>query len=103
MPRPQNIADLYRDKFSGMTQLGMSPASLMQALPELISALRDKFTRNDIAFLKTLLELKPNWELSPIENLQDYPSVKWRLLNLKKMDPFKRTMEMKKLDEYLIA
>lgn len=101
MPRTHSIENLYRDKFSGMSQNEVSTAELEQSLHELIATLRDKFTEQDVMFLKSLLELKPRWDLTTIGYLQDYPSVKWRLLNLKKMNSFKRTMEMKKLDEYL--
>ena len=100
-PRKKTIDDVYRDKFLGMTTENVSIRLLDNAFRELVEILYTSLTENDLEFLVSLLELKPKWQLSPIENLPDYPSIKWRMLNIKKMDSFKRALEIKKLKEFL--
>ena len=101
-PRKQQIKKLYDDKFLGMNLDRISLEDLDTAFNQLVFFLKKTFEEKDIEFLKSLLLLKPKWELSPIKNMKDYPSIKWRLFNIEKMDSFKKQKEIMQLDKYLI-
>ena len=53
-------------------------------------------------FLLTFKNKNPDWSLSGIDYLHKYPSVQWKLLNLKKMDKKKHKLAYDKLKEYLM-
>lgn len=41
------------------------------------------------------------WELLGIEDVENLPAVKWKLLNIGKMDPLKHKKAVHKLRDYL--
>ncbi len=43
----------------------------------------------------------PDWSLLPFENIDQLPSVKWKILNLEKMDRMKRLEAFEKLERSL--
>jgi predicted nucleotidyltransferase component of viral defense system len=99
-PHKKQVDEIYRDKFSGMTTQKVLLRELDETFHDLVKIIKQNFTESDIEFLISLLELKPKWDLIFVKNLYDYPSIKWRMLNITKMDPFKRTVEIRKLQEY---
>ena len=54
---------------------------------ELIAA---AFTAQEKEFLISFKCGEPKWDLFPIQNAQDFPSVKWKLHNIRTMTALKR-------------
>jgi len=52
-------------------------------------------------FLLGFKKGNPDWSLLPFENIDQLPSVKWKMLNLKKMDKAKHLEAVKKLERSL--
>jgi hypothetical protein len=47
------------------------------------------------------LKGQPVWDLLELEGIKDLPAVKWKLLNISKMDPAKHRKAVHKLRDYL--
>ena len=43
----------------------------------------------------------PVWEYLPFDNLERWPSIQWKLRNIRRMDPAKRTAAEARLREVL--
>ncbi len=99
-PRKQPIKKIFEDKFLGMNFERITVNDLDSAYHKLVSDLKQKIEKKDIEFLKSILKLKPNWDLSPVQNMIEFPSIKWRLFNIEKMNAFKREKEIIELDKY---
>jgi len=46
-------------------------------------------------------EGRPRWDLLALEGVENLPAVKWKLLNISRMDPTKHQKAVRKLREYL--
>ena len=51
-------------------------------MTQLLSGLTEK----EKEFLFSVKSMKPRWDLIDVEHIKDLPAVKWKLLNLEKMD-----------------
>ena len=54
---------------------------------KLIKDINSSLSNNDKEFLISFKSGEPNWDLCNIENAQNFPSVKWKLHNIKKINP----------------
>ena len=52
-------------------------------------------------FIVSVKKGLPEWELLGIEDVENLPAVKWKLLNIGKMDPLKHKKAVHKLRDYL--
>ena len=68
---------------------------------ELIKILHQKLTQKHKAFLLGCKTGNTDWSLLPFENIDQLPSVKWKILNLEKMDKVKRAEAFEKLEKSL--
>ena len=72
------------------------------AIPDkLIRALKIHFTQQDFDFLLSFKSSKPNWKLLPDSNIANLPAVKWKLININKMDDDKKEASIDKLLQVL--
>ncbi len=101
-PGLQNIEQVYDNEFKGMTSNEISLETLLNVRSTLIQKIKTLLTDEQKAFLLSFKNMKPEWELSAIEGLERYPSVRWKLINLKRMDKMKHQMAYDKLKEYLL-
>ncbi|MEA3492576.1 MAG: hypothetical protein U9R27_11820 [Campylobacterota bacterium] len=67
----------------------------------LIKLLHQKPTENHKAFLLGFKKGDSDWGLLPFENIDQLPLVKWKMLNLEKMDKTKRLEAFEKLEHSL--
>jgi len=74
----------FENQFEGMSAIEFSYDDYEATRFQLIETVRASLDENDKAFLLSLNRLAPDWS---IYDYQDFPSVKWKLMNLKK---FKR-------------
>ena len=58
-------------------------------------------TRDERRFILSVKEAHPLWDLLGIDEVQNYPAIKWKLLNISKMVPSKHKEAVRKLTEYL--
>ena len=59
---------------------------LNHAREELVSQLLSGLTESEKQFIISVKSKNPQWDLIDVEHIKDLPAVKWKLLNLEKMD-----------------
>ena len=90
------------NQFEGMTDIPFPYEEFEETRKTLIEDVFQLMTESDKRFLLSFESGKPDWEGYEIEYFKDYPSVKWKLLNLKKLakqNPQKLEEEVKKLKD----
>jgi len=58
-------------------------------------------TPDERRFIVSMKEGRPRWDLLALEGVENLPAVKWKLLNISRMDPTKHQKAVRKLREYL--
>ena len=74
----------FNNQFEGMSALPFSYDDYEATRDKLIGTLKARLNKSDKAFLLNFNRLEPDWS---VYDYQEYPSVKWKLLNLER---FKR-------------
>lgn len=100
-PNLKDLSTAFTDEFQGMTTIEVTPDELIQARNELIKTIQASLTAEEKQFLLGLKDLNPNWDLLGLEGINELPAVKWKLLNLKKMNAKKRKTKRQLLQETL--
>ena len=80
-PRRQDQRPAFNNQFDGMSVLEFSYEDYKQTRLKLIELVGSSLTGKDREFLLSINRLEPDWG---IYDFQDFPSVKWKLSNLKK-------------------
>ena len=86
----------FENQFEGMSALDFGYADYEATRLRLIETITASLDENDKAFLLSLNHLAADWS---IYDLQDYPSVKWKLENLEKFKEDKPKVYQQQLDE----
>lgn len=102
-PHLIDISDIFKEQFVGMTTEPIELKILEETRIELIFIVNKKLTANHKEFLISFKEGDPKWELLPFQNIKDLPSVKWKQLNLNKMDSKHRLEAIQKLKKVLFT
>lgn len=76
----QSVA--FTNQFEGMSRLSFNYADFENTRLELIRAIEKQLDDNDKTFLMSFSRLEPNWA---IYDFQEFPSVKWKIRNLAKL------------------
>lgn len=80
------------NQFEGMTDISFSYDDFIATRSKLIRDVKTMMTDSDKRFLVSFERCEPAWETSDYAEFADFPSVKWKLLNLstlKKTNPAK--------------
>ncbi len=100
-PNPLDIDEIYNQEFEGMTFEKVSLANLIETRNYIIQNVKNILTTEEKQFIISFKSLKPTWELLEMENIQELSAVKWKLLNLQKMDKRKHRKALDKLKDCL--
>ncbi len=100
-PNRIDISHTYEEQFVGMTTVPVELEVLLQTREELIETVNKKLTPAHKEFLIGFKKGQPNWSLLPFENIKELPSIKWKEINLSKMNDTSRTEAIKKLQAVL--
>ena len=84
-PRHKDIKEAYDNSFVGMTQTPVPLEELEQARIELNDSLFSQLTDDDKEFLISFKAMEPKWDLLGLDDIDQLPAVKWKMLNLAKM------------------
>jgi predicted nucleotidyltransferase component of viral defense system len=76
----------YENQFQGMSEIGFTYDEFEQTRLELIETVKASLNDNDKRFLLSLNRLEPDWS---IYDFKQFPSVKWKLINLQKLRDFR--------------
>ena len=96
-PRLKDIKSSFIQEFNGMTTQVITVDELIAIPEKLITALKTHFTQRDFDFLLSFKSGKPDWELAPDSNIANLPAVKWKLININKMNKDKKAQAVDKL------
>jgi len=93
------------NQFEGMTDIVFTYDEFEETRAKLIKDVNVLLTNADKQFLLSFEAAEPMWDGYEFAYFQDYPSVQWKLLNLrklKKQNPAKLQEEVEKLREILL-
>ena len=96
--------EAMENQFTGMTDIPFTYEEFEETRAKLINDLRSLLTEEDKRFLVRFESGQPEWNGYEFENFKDYPSVQWKILNLKKLakqNPQKLQAEAEKLRNVL--
>lgn len=81
---------VYNKEFFGMVEHPVEYWELENARTLLVSTILNQLSMNDKMFLMSVNNGEPNWDLINLKDIHIFPSVKWKLINIQKMDPIKK-------------
>ena len=96
--------EAMENQFAGMTDIPFTYEDFEETRAKLINDLRSLLTEEDKRFLVSFESGQPEWNGYEFEYFKDYPSVQWKILNLKKLakqNPQKLRLEAEKLRNVL--
>jgi len=102
-PQPKDMRDIFEKEFKGMIAEDVTCEDLDKTRNDLISMLRSELTPEERRFILSVKEGHPRWDLLGLEGIENLPAVKWKLLNIERMDPSKHKKAVHKLRDYLGA
>jgi hypothetical protein len=76
---------------------------LRQALLRLVREIQDALSAEDRRFLLALKQGTQDWRDFPLPEVERLPAIQWKMLNLSRMNPFKRRQAALKLEEILFG
>ncbi|MCG2589510.1 nucleotidyl transferase AbiEii/AbiGii toxin family protein [Rhodohalobacter sulfatireducens] len=100
-PNTIDLDDIYKKEFRGMTNDLVELEELIEVQKVLPKLILQDLTDLEKEFLITFKKGDPQWNLMPVSHLKNLPGVKWKLLNIRKMDEKKHQEMLKKLEEVL--
>ena len=100
-PNTINIEDLYYKEFEGMTEEEDILNELINVQRKLPVLLLNQITDKEKEFLISFKKGNPDWLLISLPGLEKLPGVKWKLLNISKMNVQKHEMALEKLKKVL--
>ncbi len=101
-PGLQDISPAFENEFTGMTEGEISLDELVDVRSLLIEIIKNELTTDEKKFLLSFKNMNPQWELLGLSEIEDLPSVKWKLLNLRKMERKEHERAYRRLEQYLI-
>lgn len=102
-PGIQDIKQVFENEFSGMTTEDVKLSELTDTRTELIKNIKASLTEDEIKFLLSFKNNKPQWDLLGVDNIKDLPGVRYKLLNINRMNPEKHKQAYEKLRQYLLS
>lgn len=103
-PNPVNQEEALKNQFDGMTDAPFSYEDYETTRQKLIAKVNDSLTETDKEFILSFELGEPEWEKCSAGNLNEFPSVRWKLQNiikLKEINPEKFSAETEKLRNFL--
>lgn len=73
-----------------MTNIEFGYAEFESVRADLVKRINADISENEKQLLMSFTKGEPDWSFSPVAGIVDLPAVKWKLLNIQKMDKAKR-------------
>lgn len=94
-------ARVFENEFIGMTDENITYEELIPFVNYLSSLIRDNLKPNEVQFILSMASGEPDWEELPYPHLKNMPSLQWKLMNIRNMEPSKRKKSYNQLKEVL--
>jgi predicted nucleotidyltransferase component of viral defense system len=91
------LKNIYENEFVNMTEAPVSLGSLLDTREILIKTINQDLSNNEKDFIFSMKKGDPDYSLMPFDHLDDLPALKWKLMNIRKMDKNKHTKMLNKL------
>jgi predicted nucleotidyltransferase component of viral defense system len=95
-PRLHDISELYRNHFRGMTRTEVSLDELQQIQKNLARTIVAELDNDEKKFLISMKSGEPDWD-----HLAQLPALRWKLINIRKMDPSDHAVSLERLKRIL--
>jgi hypothetical protein len=102
-PLPVDQRLLFTNELEGMNEFIPEYKILSDVRVRLVEALHSSITEDERLFLLSFKKGMPEWEKSGITGLENFPAVKWKLLNIQKMNLEKHLSAVNKLKQILLV
>ena len=100
-PKVQDIKHLYEDQFTEMSRIEVSLDELLEVQRNLADTIVHALDDEEKEFLVSVKRGKPEWNLLRIDHLDQLPSIRWKLINIRRMDPVKHKAALDRLIKVL--
>ena len=100
-PTLLDIGKIFENQFEGMTSIDIDLMDLVETRKTLVTFLKASLTEEEKQFLLSVKMGKPEWDQLNLKNVGNFPAVKWKLLNIRKMEKLKHKKAIEKLRNYL--
>ena len=109
-PRPMNellkpnlldIKPIFQKEFLDMTDKAINCEELERTRNQLIDYLHKNLTEKERKFLLSIKNGEPDWALMDGIKIDNLPALKWKVINIQKMDKQKRLDATNRLKETL--
>lgn len=100
-PTRKDITDIFARDFEGMTGEPVAIEELVAAREALIEGIVGDMPEGHRRFLISFEKGEPDWDLLGLPNIAELPAVKWRQINLNKIDKDKRAALVADLEKVL--
>jgi hypothetical protein len=100
-PGFQSLKTTFENEMEGMTFVEVSLGELEATRSNLVKIIRENLTDAERNFILSIKKGEPHWELLGLEGIDLLPAVRWKLLNIAKMDKKKRAAAIIKLEKSL--
>lgn len=100
-PNTIDISTVYEQEFKGMTDEDVKLEGLTSTFSKLKETIVNSLSDDDKKFLLSFKNKKPQWELLGLKDIEQLPSVQWKMLNLERMDAERHKEAYQKLHEFL--
>ncbi len=100
-PNAINLEERFRSDFVPMNRLPITVPELLDVRRRLVASINNALTDSDKEFLLTMQAGEPAWSRLDVPNIAEFPAVRWKLANIKKMDALKREYQLMRLEKVL--
>jgi len=100
-PNFLDIKKVFQNELAGMTRVNINLEDLLDTRKTLVSSIKKSLTNEEKKFLISVKKGEPKWDLLGLTGVENLPAVKWKLMNIKRMDKKKHKKALEKLRNYL--
>jgi len=103
-PNFKDIRQMHESEFAQMTRVVISVEDLEAVRERMVKLINESLTPEEKQFLLSFKNKQPEWSLLGLPNVEEIaqlPSVKWKILNLKKMEVARHQLLYEKLTAIL--
>ncbi|MCM1312830.1 MAG: nucleotidyl transferase AbiEii/AbiGii toxin family protein [Roseburia sp.] len=103
-PNDVDQTEALENQFQGMSDITFTYEDYISARADLLKEISDSLTQTDKEFFLSFEKGSPDWSKCSAGDLSNYPSVQWKMLNIRKLkqtNPKKFEAGINKLEKYL--
>jgi predicted nucleotidyltransferase component of viral defense system len=99
-PRFSDMRHVFDDEFQEMVRVNIEYEELIKTREYLVKLIRSSLTGEEIQFIISVQNDSPDWDLLELDGIENLPAVKWKLLNVGKMNSVKKKQAVAQLRDY---